>query len=142
MPTRKPQLPVSRSSKVEPSERDLLMRLDEGQRHLMIRLESIEDRIQHAETSRSKLHERLDVQQKDIFVVGQVVAQHRDYMDMMNNKIDGNHEQVKPALDSWRELKTLGKWASIVLIGLGVTGAGALLVVREWALGFWTWVNR
>lgn len=124
---------------MEPTERDLLIRLDEGQTHLIKRLDSIENRIEHAETSRSKIHERLDTQQEDIFIVGQVVAQHREYLKMLSDKIDFNQTEVMPALQSWNEIRTLGKWLSIGLVALGVTGAGVLLIVKSWALAAWDW---
>jgi hypothetical protein len=126
---------------VESKELELLVRLDEGQKHLIDRLESIEDRIRHAEEGRSKLHDRLNVQQEDIFVVGSIVAQQRDFIKMLAQTIEDNNNRVSPALAQWNEIKTLGKWVSIGLTGVGITGAVMLLAVKSWVLSVLAWIK-
>ncbi|MCC2608408.1 hypothetical protein ABK249_02630 [Neorhizobium sp. Rsf11] len=105
--------------------------------HINKKLEVEEKR---ARESRSRIHERLDKQQSDIshlettvVLSGQTVAQQRDVIVGLKKTID---EDISPTIEEVKDIKRLGKTASLIFVGLGFTAGGVFFTmwdtVRPW----------
>lgn len=109
----------------------------------------------HASESRSRIHERLDEQshriseaEKTIVAAGAIAAQQRDVITDMKKAVNDDisdlkttiDDEIKPTINEVKEIKKLGKRASIVLVALGFTAGGAVMwtgdtvvaVLRKW----------
>ena len=117
----------------------LLGELREGQKRQESSIGQINERMEEegkrAYESRSKIHERLDEHTKQIghlestvVVAGQIVAQQREVFSSLKTTID---EDIKPTIDEVKNIKKLGKWASVVFVGLGFTAGGAAFTMWD-----------
>jgi chromosome segregation ATPase len=117
----------------------LLGELREGQKRQEASIESINDRLEEegkrAHENRARIHERLDEHSKQInhlettvVVAGQTVAQQRDVVAGLKKTID---EDISPTIDEVKNIKRLGKWASVVFVGLGFTAGGAAFTMWD-----------
>jgi chromosome segregation ATPase len=110
----------------------LLGELREGQKRQEASIEQISDRLEEesrrSHENRSRIHERLDDHSKQIshlettvVVAGQTVAQQRDVVSGLKKAID---EDISPTIEEVKNIKRLGKWASVVFVSLGFTAGG------------------
>lgn len=117
----------------------LLGELREGQKRQEASIESINDRLEEegkrAHENRARIHERLDEHSKQIshlettvVVAGQTVAQQRDVVSGLKKTID---EDISPTIEEVKNIKRLGKWASVVFVGLGFTAGGAAFTMWD-----------
>lgn len=117
----------------------LLGELREGQKRQESSIGQINDRMEEegkrAYESRHRIHERLDEHTKQIghlestvVYSGQITAQQRDVIDGLKTTID---EDIKPTIDEVKNIKKLGKWASVVFVGLGFTAGGAAFTMWD-----------
>ena len=117
----------------------LLGELREGQKRQESSIEQISERMdeegKRAYESRSKIHERLEEHSKQIghlettvVYSGQTVAQQRDVIAGLKKTID---EEITPTIDEVKNIKKLGKWASVVFVGLGFTAGGAAFTMWD-----------
>lgn len=117
----------------------LLGELREGQKRQESSIGQINERMEEegkrAYESRSKIHERLDAHSKQIGHLettvaysGQITAQQRDVIDSLTNTI---HVEIKPTIDEVKNIKKLGKFASVVFVGLGFTAGGAAFTMWD-----------
>lgn len=114
-----------------------LGRVEEG----ILRLrEDFQDEKIAARESRSAIHARLDKQQQDIshlettvILSGQTVAQQRDVISGLKETIDND---ISPTIEEVKDIKRLGKTASLIFVGLGFTAGGVFFTmwdsVRPW----------
>lgn len=110
----------------------LLGELREGQKRQESSINQINERLEdegkRAYENRARIHERLDDHSKQIshlettvIVAGQTVAQQRDVMAVLKKTVD---EEITPTIDEVKNIKKLGKWASVVFVSVGFTAGG------------------
>lgn len=128
-----------------------LARLEEGQKHQTQAAkdlrEDFRDEKRAAHESRAAIHHRLDRQQSDlshleetVAISGHIDAQIRGELQALKETVDRNHEQVAPALEEWKRMKTIGVGISglIALAGLTIgglvawAGDAAVTTIRAW----------
>ncbi|CDZ67621.1 Hypothetical protein NGAL_HAMBI2605_59020 [Neorhizobium galegae bv. orientalis] len=105
--------------------------------------EDFRDERDAARENRARIHSRLDQQIRDlglvedkVIIVGQTVGQQRDFIDRLERKVAANHEEVKPSIEEWKRVKTLGWGFSGLLVALGFTGASILYWAGDAAVTF------
>jgi hypothetical protein len=101
--------------------------------------------------SRARVHERLDLQATVIAEIeikiertGHVAAQQRDMVAAMGEGIDQRiagltkriDAEIQPAVQSWRQMQTLGFGFAFIATALGVTGATVAFYLGETAKAF------
>lgn len=104
-----------------------------------------------ASASRARIHERLEEQshriteaEKTAVAAGAIAAQQRDVIasleTSMNEDMAGLRKMIdrdiKPTIEEVKEIKQLGKRASIVLIALGFTAGGAVMWASDTVVAF------
>lgn len=113
---------------------ELLARLDEGQKHIIKKLEDQERRLEKAEEGRSRLHARIDDQVEDIQELKSLAQTQQHNLESLQSMLENHKKLVDPALIRWIEIATLGKYVSLLLVSVGVTGAGILLTAKAWVM--------
>lgn len=113
---------------------ELLARLDEGQKHIIKKLEDQERRLEKAEEGRSRLHARIDDQVEDINELKSLAQTQQHNLESLQSMLENYKKLVDPALIRWNEIATLGKYVSLLLVSVGVTGAGILLTAKAWVM--------
>ncbi|MBX5082181.1 hypothetical protein HJB56_05195 [Rhizobium lentis] len=90
-----------------------------------------------AQSSRARIHARLDEQgkriteaEKTIVAAGATVAQQRDVIKVLTDTVAGD---IKPTIDEWKKIKLVGGMVSGALIAVGISAA----TVAAWA---WDWL--
>jgi hypothetical protein len=122
----------------------MLGELREGQKRQERAIGEINEKLeveeQRAHDNRSRIHERLDKQVREqgeiegkIITIGLTLAQQRDLIDGVKVTIDND---IKPTVQEVKDIKRLGKTASIIFVGLGFTAGGVFFTmwdtVRPW----------
>ncbi len=103
----------------------VLGRVEEGIHRLR---EDFQEEKRSAKENRSEIHKRLDRHAEDIAITGQIIAQQRDVASGLTKKLD---EEVMPTIEEVKEIKALGKRASMIFLGLGFTAGGTFIWFSE-----------
>ncbi len=97
--------------------------------------EKLETEEQRSHDNRSRIHERLDKQVREqgeiegkIITIGLTLAQQRDLIDGVKGTIEND---IKPTIDEVKNIKKLGKWASVIFVSLGFTAGGAAFAMWD-----------
>jgi len=117
----------------------MLGELREGQKRQEIAITQINDKLEEEENrareSRARIHERLDKQQLDlshlettVIVSGQTVAQQRDVIAGLKETIAND---ITPTIQEVKDIKRLGKKASLIFVGLGFTVGGITITIWD-----------
>ncbi|WP_142520201.1 DUF1515 domain-containing protein [Pseudorhizobium endolithicum] len=106
----------------------VLGRVEEGIHRLR---EDFQEEKRSARESRSEIHKRLDKHADEysrldstIILTGQTVAQQRDVISELTKVVE---KDVMPTIKEVKEIKALGKRASMIFIGLGFTAGGTFI---------------
>jgi len=142
------QGPENKNS-LEAQNKELLIRLDEGQKYLIERIALMEEQMNRAEEKRDKIDDKLANQQHDIYVIGYVVAQQRDIIKGISQQVtealeraESKFDKIDPIVDEWRSLKKLGRFTSIVMVAIGVTGLSMFLAAKQMFVDILSWIIR
>ncbi|HEV7433468.1 MAG TPA: hypothetical protein VGO22_01130 [Pseudorhizobium sp.] len=115
----------------------MLGELKNGMEHLSEQQErlhrQLEEERRAASENRSRIHARLDQHvmnvseiEGKVITIGQAFEVQRSLIEGVSDKVEQNHAEVRPALEEWQRIKTLGWGASFILLSLGATGATVL----------------
>lgn len=110
----------------------MLGELREGQKRQERAIGEINEKLEveerRAHDNRSRIHERLDKQVREqgeiegkIITIGLTLAQQREVMTSLKDTID---DEIKPTIQEVKDIKRLGKKASLIFVGLGFTAGG------------------
>tara|TARA_R110002020_G_scaffold471284_1_gene698202 strand:- start:3598 stop:3999 length:402 start_codon:yes stop_codon:yes gene_type:complete len=129
----------------------MLGELKRGVEHLSAQQEQLhrqhEEERRSAGENRARIHARLDQHiinvgeiEGKVITIGQAFEVQRALIEGVSEKVDRNHSEVRPALDEWKRIKTLGWGVSAILLSLGATGATilwwagdtAVAIMRRW----------
>lgn len=112
----------------------ILGRLEEGQDRMRA---DFDGEKEASRESRGRMHSKLEKIEEDLGIVAQTAAQARDRADALKRLVD---EDVKPATDDFRRMRTIG-FVGLSLLGfaftaLGITlatvGEGVINTIRSW----------
>lgn len=99
----------------------VLGRVEEGIHRLR---EDFHEEKRSAKESRSEIHKRLDRHSEDITITAQLVAQQRDVASTITKKLD---DEVMPTIEEVKQIKALGRRASMIFLGMGFTAGGTFI---------------
>ena len=107
-----------------------LGRLEEGVRQLRADFDAEKE---HTRESRGKTHGKLDHLEETIVISGQVAAQTRDRIDVVEKKIETD---IKPTVDEFRRMKLVG-FGVLTAVAVAATALGLSLAtigeqIRAW----------
>ncbi|MBB3453871.1 putative coiled-coil protein SlyX [Rhizobium sp. BK313] len=128
-----------------------LGKLLEGQERSRETIELLRDDFQdekkNAHESRAVIHRRLDEHsnklahlETTVAISGEVDAQLRDQIAALKEVVEKNHQEVSPAIEEWKRMKTLGVGISGLIAFSGLTigtviawfGDNAVTAIRHW----------
>lgn len=134
MPPRSPSANARQGSDDMHEIMRILGRLEEGQDRMRADFEG--EKIASRD-SRSRVHIKLEKIEEDVGIVGQVAAQARDKADAVEKQVT---EDVRPAVDDFKRLRTIG-FVGVTVLGLAFTtfgitlatvGDGIIQSIRHW----------
>jgi len=119
---------------------DLLLKLIEQLREDMARDQ------EQARESRAKLYDRVDAivdqlaaMDKTAALSGEIDAQVRRELDIINQRLDPKKGDVGTTVAAWGDLLTTGRRLSLLAGIVGITGIGSFIAALT---GAWDWIRN
>lgn len=129
----------------------MLGELKKGVEHLSAQQETLHRQLDEerraASDNRARIHARLDQHvmnvgeiEGKVITIGLAFEAQRALIEDVSGLVAKNHAEVRPTLDEWKRIKTLGWGASFILLSLGATSAtvlwwagdAAVTIARRW----------
>lgn len=126
------------ASSVEEILREVLHKLGSIETSVHLLQQDVRDEKEVARENRSRIHARLDQQTRvqsetegKIITVGLTLEQQRSSIDALKATVEENRKEAEAASKDWKRIKTLGWGFSGLLVVIGVTGGGILIMAGD-----------